>query len=63
MASDLILLVEDDPDDEELAIASLQKHHIGRIRTVRDGVEALEYRTTEIRSCLVSCYSISSCPG
>jgi two-component system response regulator len=43
MASDLILLVEDDPDDEELAIASLHKHHIGRIRTVHDGVEALEY--------------------
>jgi len=43
MKSDLILLVEDDPDDEELAMTSLRQHHIGRIHTVHDGVEALEY--------------------
>ena len=41
--ADLILLVEDDPDDEELAVTSLQKHHIGRVRTAHDGVEALAY--------------------
>lgn len=43
MKCDLILLVEDDPDDEELAIAALEKHQIGRIHTVHDGVEALQY--------------------
>jgi DNA-binding response OmpR family regulator len=43
MASDLILLVEDDPNDEELTITSLREHHIGRIQTVHDGVEALDY--------------------
>jgi two-component system response regulator len=44
MAGDgLVLMVEDDPDDEELARASLEKHHIGRIVSVHDGLEALEY--------------------
>ncbi len=43
MRTDLILLVEDDPDDEELAITSLRMHHIGRIHSVHDGVEALRY--------------------
>lgn len=43
MPSDLILLVEDDADDEELARASLEAHGIGRIHTVHDGVEALAY--------------------
>jgi two-component system response regulator len=43
MRPDLILLVEDDPDDEELALSSLRTHGIGRVRTVRDGAEAIEY--------------------
>jgi two-component system response regulator len=43
MASNLILLVEDDPNDEELAKNSLEKYHIGRIHAVHDGVEAVEY--------------------
>ena len=43
MNTDLILLVEDDPDDQELAVSSLAKHHLGRIRIVHNGVEALEY--------------------
>ena len=47
MATDLILLVEDDPDDEELAISSLHKHHLGRIHSVHDGIEALQYLHAE----------------
>jgi two-component system response regulator len=43
MASDLILLVEDDPDDEELTRASLEMDHIGKIHSVHDGAEALAY--------------------
>jgi len=43
MGSDLILLVEDDPDDEELTRTCLKAHHIGRIHTVRDGAEAIAY--------------------
>lgn len=39
-----ILLVEDNADDEALAIRALSKHHIGNpIAVVRDGAEALEY--------------------
>ncbi len=39
-----ILLVEDNPDDEALAIRALQRHHISNaIVVVRDGVEALDY--------------------
>jgi CheY-like chemotaxis protein len=38
------LLVEDNPDDEALAIRALKRHHIGNeIVVARDGVEALEY--------------------
>ena len=44
MTDNLILLVEDNPDDEELTILALKQ---GRLLTdivvVRDGVEALEY--------------------
>jgi CheY-like chemotaxis protein len=39
-----ILLVEDNPDDEALAIRALQRHHIcNEIIVARDGVEALDY--------------------
>jgi CheY-like chemotaxis protein len=42
--SRVILLVEDNPDDEALAIRALKRHHIGNeIVVVRDGVEALDY--------------------
>jgi CheY-like chemotaxis protein len=39
-----ILLVEDNPDDEELTLLSLRKHHLGHeIVVVRDGVEAVDF--------------------
>jgi CheY-like chemotaxis protein len=39
-----ILLVEDNPDDEALAIRALKRHHIGNeIIIAHDGVEALDY--------------------
>ncbi|MES2769308.1 MAG: response regulator [Bdellovibrionota bacterium] len=39
-----ILLVEDNPDDEELTIIALKKGNINNeIKVVRDGVEALEF--------------------
>ncbi len=39
-----ILLVEDNPDDEELALRALRKRNIGNpIVVCRDGAEALEY--------------------
>jgi CheY-like chemotaxis protein len=39
-----ILLVEDNPDDEELTLLSLRKHNLANdIIVTRDGVEALEY--------------------
>lgn len=41
--NDVILLVEDNPDDEALAIMALQKSNItNRIVVAHDGVEALE---------------------
>jgi CheY-like chemotaxis protein len=40
----IILLVEDNPDDESLAIRALKRHHIGNdVVVARDGVEALDY--------------------
>lgn len=40
----VILLVEDNPDDEALAIRALKRHHIGNeIAIAHDGVEALDY--------------------
>ncbi|WP_309736775.1 response regulator [Chamaesiphon sp. OTE_75_metabat_556] len=40
----VILLVEDNPDDEALALRALKRHHIGNeIVIARDGVEALDY--------------------
>ena len=39
-----ILLVEDDPDDVELALHALQRNHVtNNIQVVRDGAEALEF--------------------
>jgi two-component system response regulator len=39
-----VLIVEDDPDDEELALRALKKNNIANeIVVVRDGAEALEY--------------------
>lgn len=39
-----ILLVEDNPNDEELTLYALKKNNItNRIQVVRDGAEALEY--------------------
>lgn len=44
MTDRYILLVEDNPDDEELTLLSLRKHNLGHdIVVVRDGVEAIEF--------------------
>src|SRR5690606_41393541 len=44
MNSRPILLVEDNPDDEALALRAFSKLNIGnRIDVARDGVEALDY--------------------
>ncbi len=44
MGEKVILLVEDNPDDEELELRALTKAHIvNRIVLARDGEEALEY--------------------
>ncbi len=44
MSQRYILLVEDNPDDEELTLLSLRKHPLGHeIIVVRDGVEAIEF--------------------
>jgi CheY-like chemotaxis protein len=40
----VILLVEDNPDDEALALRALNRHHIGNeVVVAHDGVEALDY--------------------
>lgn len=40
----LILLVEDNPDDEELTLMSLRKQHVlNEVLVAHDGVEALDY--------------------
>jgi two-component system response regulator len=39
-----ILMVEDNPDDEQLTLRALNKHHLAnKIHVVRDGQEALDY--------------------
>ncbi|HVF26077.1 MAG TPA: response regulator [Anaerolineales bacterium] len=44
LESKMILLVEDNPDDEELTVRALKKNHIGnRVFVVRDGAEALDF--------------------
>jgi len=44
MTERYILLVEDNPDDEELTLLSLRKNNLAHeIVVVRDGVEAIEY--------------------
>jgi two-component system, response regulator len=44
MAERYILLVEDNPDDEELTLLSLRKNNLAHeIVVVRDGVEAIEF--------------------
>jgi two-component system response regulator len=44
MTERYILLVEDNPDDEELTLLSLRKNNLAHeIIVVRDGVEAIEY--------------------
>jgi len=44
MGSKNILLVEDNPKDEALALRVLRKHNIGHeIAVARDGAEAIEY--------------------
>ncbi len=43
MGEDLILLVEDDPDDRELTVSTLRSQVAGRVIAIEDGVEALEY--------------------
>lgn len=44
MQSKAILLVEDNPDDEELTVRALRKNNLANdIFVARDGVEALDY--------------------
>lgn len=44
MKNKTILLVEDNPDDEELMLMALQKNHIiNQVIVVRDGEQALEF--------------------
>ena len=44
MASDVILLVEDNPDDEVLTIRALNRNNISNeVVVARDGVEAMDY--------------------
>jgi len=44
MSDKTILLVEDNPDDEELTLRALKKNNIlNQVTIVRDGAEALDY--------------------
>lgn len=44
MDNKMILMVEDNPDDEELTLRALKKNNIGnKVSVVRDGAEALDF--------------------
>lgn len=44
MKEDIILLVEDNPDDEALTLRAMHRNHIANpVVVVHDGVEALDY--------------------
>ena len=44
MNEKIILLVEDNPDDEELTLMALKQSNIlNKVVVARDGVEALDY--------------------
>ncbi|KAF0218362.1 MAG: response regulator [Geobacteraceae bacterium] len=43
MENTLILLVEDHPDDEFLALRTLEKHQIRNVVVKHSGIEALDY--------------------
>jgi len=44
MSDGIVLLVEDNPDDEELTILALKENNIGnKVVVVHDGAEALDY--------------------
>ena len=44
MSEKIILLVEDNPDDEELTLRALKKNNImNEVRVARDGQQALDY--------------------
>jgi two-component system, response regulator len=48
MTRPYILLVEDNPDDEELTLLSLRRHNLEHdVVVVRDGVEAVEFMAGE----------------
>ncbi len=48
MSGDIILLVEDNPDDVELTLRAFRKNNMrGEIVVVRDGAEALDYLFAE----------------
>jgi len=54
MDKQIILLVEDNPDDEELTLRVLKTHHIANeVLVARDGVEALDilYGTADTPAC------------
>ena len=43
-SKNVLLLVEDNPDDEALAVRALKKNHVvNEVVVVRDGAEALDY--------------------
>lgn len=50
MQEKVILLVEDNPDDELLAVRALKRHNVvNQIEVVRDGQQALDYLLSDSR--------------